>query len=302
MSILIFGHKNPDTDSVISSLVLNDYLKLKGQDTVSCMLGNLSKETSYILERENMEPPKIIDKVEDGQEVMMVDHNEFTQSVSNIENAKILRVIDHHRVNNFKTDYPLDMRLETVGCSNTILYKLYKESNLEPTDTIKRLILSAIISDTLLFKSPTCTQEDKDIANEIINDLNIDVQDFGMKILKAGTDLSGKSAKDILNIDAKEFPLDNKTYKVAQINTADIETLLEEYESSIREEVNNELSNGISTFIVMITDIVNSNSLLLILGNDVKELEQSFNVILNNDKALLEGVVSRKKQIVPNLK
>ncbi len=305
MSILIFGHKNPDTDSVISSLIMEEFCRQQGIDAVACMLGEVSLETKYILDYLNVDAPKYLDKVEEGQEVILVDHNEFGQSVDGIENATILRVVDHHRVANFNTAGPLDMRLMPVGCTATIMNMLFKENGLTIDKKIATMMISAICSDTLLFKSPTTTKVDEEVARGLAAEFDIDIENYAMEMLKAGTDLSAKTDKEVMSIDSKQFSVGDRLFEVAQVNTADIdeltETRLEGLVAVMEEKI---ASDGLGMFLLMVTDIVNSNSLLVPRGNqaEIEKFEQNFNTKLENGQVLLEGVVSRKKQIVPNLK
>src|SRR5690606_8261096 len=165
---LIFGHKNPDTDSICSAIVYANLKTKLGMNVEAVRLGSLNKETEYVLNYAEVKVPRLIEKVEEGiQEVILVDHNEFQQSVDNIRDVKITEVIDHHRIANFETNDPLYFRAEAVGCTATILNKMFKENGVEVSEKDALLLLSAIISDTLLFKSPTCTQEDIQAGEEL---------------------------------------------------------------------------------------------------------------------------------------
>src|SRR5690606_18158125 len=188
---LVFGHKNPDTDTITSAIVYA-YLKQQlGVDAEAVRLGELNNETKYALEKFNFEAPRLIANVKDeAAQVILVDHNEFQQSADGIEEVQITEVIDHHRVANFQTADPLYFRAEPVGCTATILNKLFKENNVEIPANIAGLMLSAIISDTLLFKSPTCTEQDVKAAEELATIANIDPAQYGLAMLKAGADLS----------------------------------------------------------------------------------------------------------------
>lgn len=305
MSILIFGHKNPDTDSVISSLLMEEFCKQQGIDAVACMLGDVSLETKYILDYLQIDAPKYIDKVTEGQDVILVDHNEFGQSVSGIETANIVRVVDHHRVANFNTASPLDMRIMPVGCTATIMHMLFKENNLKIDQKIATLIISSICSDTLLFKSPTTTPVDEKVARDLAKEFNIDIETYAMEMLKAGTDLSQKSDSEVMSIDSKQFSVGDRLFEVAQVNTADIDDLVANRLDGLTTVMEQKIaSDKLGMFLLMITDIVNSNSLLVPRGdaNEIAKFEENFNTKLENGQVLLEGVVSRKKQIVPNLK
>lgn len=295
---LIFGHKNPDTDSITSSLVMANLERKLGNDVEACRLGNINKETEYILNYLGIEAPTLIDDVEDGQEVILVDHANYDESASNLKNAKILKVVDHHRVG-LDTASPLYYRAEPVGCTETVMYKLYKENGVEIDKTIATLMLSAIISDTLLFKSPTCTVEDTKAARELAKIAEIDIEKYGMDMLKAGTDLSSFSIEEILNLDAKETSFKAVKTIVNQVNTASIEEVMKmkaELEVGMNKIIE---EKGLDLFMLLITDIVNSNSQVIALGKDASLVEKAYGVKLEDNTALLKGVVSRKKQVVP---
>ena len=296
--ILIFGHKNPDTDSITSSLVLANLEKKIGNDVEACRLGKINKETEYVLNYLGIDAPKMIENVEDGTKVMLVDHASNKESIDNLDNCTILKIVDHHKVA-LNTGYPLYYRAEPVGCTETVLYKLYKENNIEIDKTIATLMLSAIISDTLLFKSPTCTKEDVEIANELAQIADIDVNTYGIEMLKAGTDLSDFSIEEILKIDAKEIDFKDVKAIVNQVNTASIEDVMT-MKSDLEAEMNKVIDEkGLDLFMLLITDIVNSNSQVIALGKRADLVEKSYGVKLENNTALLKGVVSRKKQVVP---
>ena len=298
---LIFGHSNPDTDAICSALVMEKFGKNKGCDVEAVRLGKLNKETKYVFDYLGIESQRMIEEVEDGQEVILVDHNEFSQSVKNIENAKIHRVVDHHRISNFETSEPLFYIAEPVGCTSTILYKMFKQENMEIEYKEAVLMLSAIISDTLLFKSPTCTQQDKEAATSLAKIANIDLEKYGMDMLKAGTDLSDLTAEELINLDAKQVMLKSVKAKIAQVNTVSIEDMLkrkDELEEKMNQDIEN---NGLDFFMLAITDIVNSNSEAIILGNKAQIASKAYNVEIKDNLAFLPGVVSRKKQIIPVL-
>ena len=181
--ILVFGHKNPDTDTICSAIAMEDMQRKMGVEAEAVRLGEINKETKYALDYFNTDAPKLIERVEEGQEVILVDHNEFQQSADGIEKAKILRVVDHHKISDFKTSEPLYYTAMPVGCTATIIYGMYKEENIEVEPKIAGLLLSAIISDTLLFKSPTCTEKDVEAANKLAEIANVDLNTYGLDML-----------------------------------------------------------------------------------------------------------------------
>ena len=295
---LIFGHKNPDTDSITSSIVMANLEKKLGNDVEACRLGNINKETEYVLNYLGMEAPKLIEDAEDGTEVILVDTSNPGESIPNLENVQIKKVVDHHRVA-LTTPYPLYFRTEPVGCTQTVMYKLYKENNVEIDKTIATLMVSAIISDTLLFKSPTCTDEDKKVATELAKIAEIDMDVYGMDMLKAGTDLSSFTIEEILKLDAKETNLKDKKSIIAQVNTASIDdvlTMKSELEAGMQKII---AENDLDLFMFVITDIVESNSKAIVLGNSASIAEKAYNEKIIDNVIELKGVVSRKKQIVP---
>lgn len=298
---LIFGHKNPDTDSITSSLVMENLEKKLGNENVEAVaLGKANKETKYVLDYLGINAPRVIDTLEDGLNVILVDHNEASQTAGNINHAIVKKVVDHHTMN-FVAPYQLYYRAEPVGCTATVLYKMYKENDIEIDKKYATLMLSAIISDTLLFKSPTCTEEDKKIATKLAEIAGIDVNSYGTELLKAGTDISEFSPKEVINIDSKLFEKDGKKFKISQINTADLDGVFANqsyFEAAINDEIKNE---DLDLYVFTATDILNSNSKIISLGNDAPVVEKAFGIPLDNHTAMLENVVSRKKQILPNI-
>lgn len=297
---LIFGHKNPDTDSILSSIVMANLENELGNEAIPVRLGKINKETEYVFKYLQIEKPEEISDIEDGQNVILVDHNECTQSANNISNANILKVVDHHTMN-FIAPYQLYYRAEPVGCTATVLYKMYKEYDVEITKTIATLMISSIISDTLLFKSPTCTKEDKMIAEKLANIAELDLEVYGKELLKAGTDISEFTPEEVINIDSKLFEKGNKKFKIAQINTADLDDVFKNkayFETAINNEIKNE---NLDLYVFAATDILNSNSKIITLGNDADIVEKAYGVTLDDHTAMLENVVSRKKQMLPKI-
>ena len=298
-NIIIFGHQNPDTDTIMSAIAMANLENKKGNNAKACKLGNINKETKYALEYFKQEEPKTIENVAEGQEVILVDHNEFSQSAKGIENAKILRVVDHHKIGDFKTSEPLYYTAMPVGCTATIIYGMYEQEKIEIEPKIAGLMLSAIISDTLLFKSPTCTSLDVEVGNKLAQIANVDVNKYGLEMLKAGTDLSDFSPEELINIDSKPFATNGVKYQVAQVNTASIQEVLKSKEAI--ENAMNEFikKNSEDLFVLLITDILENNSQILVTGSRKDLVEKSFGITLQDNMAFLPGVVSRKKQVVP---
>jgi len=298
--VLVFGHQNPDTDTICSAIAYAYLKKELGMNAEAVRLGNVSSETQYALDYFKVEAPRLVNTVaNEVDKVILVDHNEVKQSVSDRDQVQIIEVIDHHRINGFQTEEPLYMRVEPIGCTATIVYKLFKENNVEIPQEIAGLLLSAIISDTLLFKSPTCTPQDTNAAQELNKIVQVNLETYGMDLLKAGTKTDGMTIDELLNVDAKEFGIGDNKVEVSQLNTVDIDEVLQKQEAL--EARMNEIikEKNLDLFMFVITDIVETNSKAIVLGEKSSLVEKAYNVPVENNVIFLKDVVSRKKQIVP---
>ncbi|EFU39904.1 Inorganic diphosphatase [Paenibacillus vortex V453] len=299
---LIFGHKNPDTDTICSAIAYADLKNQLGLSAEPVRLGDVNGETQYALDYFKVEAPRFVEAVaNEADEVILVDHNERQQSANDIDQVRVVEVIDHHRIANFETSHPLYYRAEPVGCTATILNKIYKEKGVTVRKEIAGLMLSAIISDSLLFKSPTCTDEDIAAARELAEIAGVDADSYGLDMLKAGADLSDKTIAQLISLDAKEFQMGGAKVEIAQVNAVDTNDVLSrqaELEDAIQGII---ADKNLDLFVFVVTDILNNDSIALALGKESKAVEKAYNVSLSENKALLKGVVSRKSQIVPVL-
>lgn len=300
--LLVLGHLNPDTDAITSAISFAYYLNQTGVEAEAVALEGPNEETAYALTYFQTEAPRVIQTASnETSAVALVDHNEAQQSVSDISNVEVKYVVDHHRINNFATAHPLYYRAEPLGCTNTVIYKMFKEKGIEIPGKLAGLMVSAIISDTLLFKSPTCTAEDKQVAQELADLADIDLEEYGLEMLKAGTNLDNKTSEELLDLDAKSFPMGDKNVRIAQVNTVDIQAVLKRKEelSALMEARN--AAEDYDLFLLMITNIIDSDSTILAIGKGASYAEKAFQVHLADQTAFLPDVVSRKKQIVPQL-
>lgn len=299
---LIFGHKNPDTDSICSALAYADLKSEIGVDVEAVRLGAVSAETQFALDRFEVAAPRLVESVAgEASRVILVDHNERQQSASDIDQVTIAEVIDHHRIANFETAGPLYYRAEPVGCTCTILLKMFKENGVAVRPRTAGLMLSAIISDTLLLKSPTCTPEDVAAAHELASIAGVDLQTYGLEMLRAGASLADKSIPQLVSLDAKEFTMGDSRVEIAQVNAVDVDDVLTrqaELEATLHTTI---AEKGLGLFLFVVTDILNSDSVAVALGPQATVVESAYGVTLENNRALLKGVVSRKAQIVPVL-
>ncbi|WP_461676342.1 manganese-dependent inorganic pyrophosphatase [Staphylococcus warneri] len=298
----IFGHKNPDTDAISSAIIMADFEQLTGNAGAKAYrLGEVGAETQYALDHFNVDAPELLEDNLDGQDVILVDHNEFQQSADTIADATIKHVVDHHRIANFETASPLYYRAEPVGCTATILYKMYKERGFEIKPEIAGLMISAIISDSLLFKSPTCTDEDVNAAKALKDIADVDLDAYGLDMLKAGASTTDKSADVLLDMDAKSFTMGDYVTRIAQVNTVDIDEVLDRKEELEKSMLESSAEEKYDLFVLVVTDIINSDSKILVVGAEKDKVGEAFNVNLEDDMAFLTGVVSRKKQVVPQI-
>ncbi|MDB8805434.1 MULTISPECIES: manganese-dependent inorganic pyrophosphatase [unclassified Romboutsia] len=296
MTLLVFGHKNPDTDSICSSISLA-YLKNQlGEEATAYALGEVRKEAQYALNHFNVEAPQILN-IDDltNKNVVLVDHNEYAQSADAIENANIVEIIDHHKIGGITTDVPISFRVMPVGCTCTIIYNMFKENNVEVPKHIAGLLLSAILSDTLLFKSPTTTEKDKLACEELSKIADVDMESYAMDMFKAGTSLDEYSIEEIVNMDFKEFDMSGKRVGIGQVFTLDIDSIFDKKDEFLS-YIN---STDYDMLVLAITDIIKEGSYLIYKAED-KVISEAFNVEAHQG-VFAEGVVSRKKQLVPNL-
>lgn len=293
MSLKIFGHKNPDTDSICSAISLA-YLKNElNIEATPFTLGKPQKEALFVLNYFNVSVPQILESAK-GMNVCLVDHNEKIQTIDDIDEANLLEIVDHHKVD-IKTDTPLSIRIMPVGCTCTIVYNLFKENNITIPKHIAGLLLSAILSDTLIFKSPTTTQMDKIACEELEKLAEVNMQSYAMEMFKAGSSLDEYSIDEIINMDFKEFEMGSKKVGIGQVLTLDIEPLLNK-----KEEFLNKMNEMSQDYVILaITDIIKEGSYLLYKCDDLV-LSKAFDVEATQG-VFAKGVVSRKKQLVPNL-
>lgn len=302
--LLVFGHQNPDTDTIASAIALSYLINEISTETEAeaVALGEPNAETKFVLDYFRVDSPRVIESASNEVDnVILVDHNEAQQSVSDINKVTVKAVVDHHRIANFETGDPLYYRAEPVGCTATILLKIFKEQEVEIPSDIAGLMLSAIVSDTLLLKSPTSTSEDVLAAEELAEITGVSLDEYGLEMLKAGTDISTKTPAEILNDDAKSFPMAGDSVRIGQVNVVDVNDILsrkDELLETMRQETR---ENDYDLFVLLVTDIIESNSVAIVDGPAYRQFEIAFNKPIQLNTVDLEGVVSRKKQVIPPL-
>ncbi|AYF92668.1 manganese-dependent inorganic pyrophosphatase [Apilactobacillus bombintestini] len=297
---LVFGHQSPDTDAICAAIEYA-YLQNKlGYDVEAVALGKPNDETKFVLDYFKQDMPRVITEASsEVDSVMLVDHNEPQQSVSDIDKVTVTHVVDHHRIANFNTEKPVFYRAEPVGCVSTVIFEMFNEKGVEIPAKLAGLMLSAIISDTLLLKSPTTTDVDKKAVKELAKIANVDYEEYGIKMLKAGTNVDARSDQDLIDGDAKSFTMGGKSIRIDQINTVDLNDVLKRKDDLLKAMKAEAESEGYDLFLVIATNVLDSNSEAIIYGEPKDALEKAFNQKVSDDTIALPGVVSRKKQVVP---
>lgn len=299
--VFITGHKNPDTDSICSALSYAALKQAQGVEAVAVRLGEVGKEAQYALDYFQVEAPELIASVEEKQAVMLVDHNEPAQSVDGLDKAELLEIVDHHRLGGLNTANPIFVHIEPVGCTATIITKMFDCQKVELPKKIAGLLLSAIVSDTVLFKSPTCTEQDKAAAEKLAVIAGVNLKEYGMAMLKSGADLGDLTPAQIAKTDSKPFSFGKYKAIVAQISvmdTADILAKKAELVAAMQELCQNE---GYDMSLLMVTDIMEESTELVFVGEPKQLIADAFGKDASGDSIYLPGVMSRKKQIVPQL-
>ena len=299
--VFITGHKNPDTDSICSALSYAALKQAQGVEAVAVRLGEVGKEAQYALDYFQVEAPELIASVEEKQAVMLVDHNEPAQSVDGLDKAELLEIVDHHRLGGLNTANPIFVHIEPVGCTATIITKMFDCQKVELPKKIAGLLLSAIVSDTVLSKSPTCTEQDKAAAEKLAVIAGVNLKEYGMAMLKAGADLGDLTPAQIAKTDSKPFSFGKYKAIVAQISvmdTADILAKKAELVAAMQELCQNE---GYDMSLLMVTDIMEESTELVFVGEPKQLIADAFGKDASGDSIYLPGVMSRKKQIVPQL-
>ncbi len=301
---LVFGHQSPDTDAIGAAIAFSYFENQLGADTEAVALGTPNEETEFALNKFGFAAPRVVTTVaNEVSEVMLVDHNEAQQSVSDIKDVEVTHVVDHHRIANFATANPVFYRAEPLGCTSTVIWKLYNEYNITIPANIAGIMMSSIISDTLLFKSPTTTPTDEAAVKALSEISGVDYASYGLELLKAGTNVSSKSEQELIDLDAKSFEINGKNVRVAQVNAVDLDELLARKEAFINAITAENAANNYDLFVFILTDILNSNSKAIVVGSESGKaaFKKAFNKEIVADVAELPGVVSRKKQVVPQL-
>lgn len=299
MSIIVIGHKNPDTDSIVSAISTHYLLKSRGFDVQCAAQGKPAPETQFVLDRFNLKAPQELHSVA-GKEVFLVDYSDLAQAPDDFKQAKLVGIIDHHKLGDVTSDNPIECWLQPVGCSNTLIKIIYDFYNIAIPKDIAGAMLCAILSDTVLFKSPTCTQADKDAAEALAKIAGVeDMIGLGMEMFKAKSNIDAP-ANELIFRDFKDFNMSGNKIGIGQLELISISMITPQIKEQLQQELNNIKNQGRHSALLVLTDIMKEGSELLIASDDPNKVVSALGGSYS-DNIWLEGVMSRKKQVVPQL-
>jgi len=304
MTLQIFGHKSPDTDSTGSPIVWSWYLnEVKGIAAAPKLLGEPNTEAAFVLKRWKLDKPEIIDGVDAGAPVVIVDTNNPAELPVGINDADIQAIIDHHKlVGGLETKGPIGITIRPLACTATIMYDLMGEDAANMPEAIKGAALSCILSDTLEFRSPTTTDHDRAVAQKLADDLGIDMAAYAADLFEAKSDVSAFSDAELLRMDSKEYEVGGKQFRVSVLETTAPKIVLDRKDSLMASMVDVAAEDGADQVLLFVVDILNEEATLLVPNDLVKSVaEKSFGATVTGDTVVLPGVMSRKKQIIPVL-
>jgi len=305
MTTLVFGHKSPDTDSTGSPIIWAWYLsEVQGTPAEARLLGQPNTEAMFMLERWGFDMPAIMSDVAQGQPCVVVDTNNPAELPASINAADLRQIIDHHKlVGGLETAGPIDITIRPVACTATIMYDLMGDDAAKMPDGIKCLMLTCILSDTLEFRSPTTTDHDREVATHLASELGISIPDYAAEMFAAKSNVSAFSDAELLRMDSKEYEISGKKFRISVLETTSPATVLDRKDSLMATMPGVAAEDGVDQVLLFIVDILSEESTLLVPNDLVKTLaENSFAAQATGDTVVLPGVVSRKKQIIPNLK
>lgn len=299
MSTYVFGHTSPDSDSIVGAISLS-YLKNQlGEDCVPTRQGKVSAETEFILNRFGGKVPELKTSYA-GENVYIIDFSDYGQAPEDIKEATILGIVDHHKLGDIITSTPLECWIRPIGCSNTVVYEMYKSYDVEIPKDIAGMMMMAILSDTVIFKSPTCTKVDTKAVKELAKIAGIeDYKALGMEMFIVKSAVEGATARELNTRDYKPFDMNGNKVGVNQLEMIDISALDDKKEMIFEDMQKMKEEEGLHTMMVLLTDIMKEGSQMLVLSDDPSKIESGLNTKLVNNEAWLDGVLSRKKQIIP---
>ncbi len=301
MSTYIFGHTNPDSDSIIGAISLA-YLKNQlGEDCIPTRQGKISAETEFILNKFDGKSPELKTSVA-GESVYIVDFSDKAQAPKDIMQATILGIVDHHKLGDLTTDTPLECWIRPIGCTNTVIKEMYDYHNIEIPKNIAGMMLCDILSDTVIFKSPTCTKIDTKVVKELAKIAEIeDYKALGMEMFIVKSAVAGATARELTTRDYKEFEMGSSKLGVGQLEVVDLSVFDNIKDDLFKDMQKLKEEGNLHSVLILLTDIMKEGSQLLVVSDDANKVENAFGCKLEDSQVWLDGVLSRKKQVIPFL-
>lgn len=304
MTTLVFGHKSPDTDSTGSPIIWAWYLnEVKNTPAEAVLLGEPNTEAAFVLTRWDCPKPRIVTEIADGTQAVIVDTNNPAELPANVNALDVTAIIDHHKlVGGLETRGPIDITVRPLACTATIMHDLMGDDAASAPDRIKGLMLSCILSDTLEFRSPTTTDHDRAVAEKLAGELGVDIGAYASEMFAAKSDVSAFSDAELLRMDSKEYTVGGKDFRVSVLETTTPKLVLDRKDSLMASMVDVAKEDGADQVLLFVVDILNEEATLLVPNDLVRTLaEKSFGATVSGDTVVLPGIMSRKKQIIPNL-
>ena len=301
MAIYVTGHSNPDTDSVTAAIAFAELMKAGGEDATPTMQGEMNPETITVLDRFGVSAPEIMTDATD-KTIALVDHSDLNQAPDNLSADNVVAIVDHHKIGDVTTNNPIFCFVKPVGCTGTVLKQMYDAQGVAVDPKVAGLMLAAILSDTVNFKSPTCTDEDKKAVAELKEIAGVsDTEELFMEMLKAKSSVAGVPARDLLNRDYKDFDMNGNKVGCGQLELATLDQV-----ADIRDDLYNAMKEqkaegGHHTILLMLTDVMKEGTQLVVLSDDASVVEGAFDSKLDGNSMWIPGMMSRKKQTVPNM-
>lgn len=299
MAAYVVGHKNPDTDSIASAIAVADLMTKRGIAAVAAAQGKTTPETDFVLGKFGVKAPEIVTDAE-GKQIILVDHSDLAQSLENLGKSEILGVVDHHKLGDVTTSSPLEMWVWPVGCTCTVIASMYDFYGVEISKPMAGIMLCAILSDTVMFKSPTCTPEDKKACEKLAKIAGVaDMMALGMEMFKVKSAVDGTPIRDLVFRDYKDFSMSGTGVGIGQLEVVDL-AILDKYKADLQADIAKVKSEkGLHSVFLLLTDIMKEGTEMLIVSDDASVVEKAFGVKPTGTSVWLPGVMSRKKDVVP---
>lgn len=299
MAIIVVGHKNPDTDTIASAIAVADLYTKRGMQAKAVAQGEIAPETQFVLDKFGFQAPEIVTDGTD-QKIVLVDHTDLSQSLDNLSKGEVLGVVDHHKLGDVTTPNPLEMWVWPVGCTGTVILAMYEFYGIEVPKNVAGILLCAILSDTVMFKSVTCTDADKKAVESLATIAGVkDITELGMEMFKVKSAVDGASPSELVFRDYKDFDMSGNKVGIGQLEVVDL-SMLDSHKDALQAEIEKVKADGRHSVFLLLTDIMKEGSEMLIASDDASVVGKAFGVKVDGKSVWLDGVMSRKKQVVPN--